>query len=181
MIYWKMEKLKILFIGIMKNMRLDIAAKDYIYSRIFLIEEELLNQDKIVLHCEGIDTLADILINDKLAEKTDNMHRIYEVDVKPFLKVGENEIAVHFASPLKYIQEKQTERPLVGVGDAVEGYPHLRKAHYMFGWDWGPQIPDMGIWRDISIQAWSDAKLDDVYITQMHEGTACKGQCAGCA
>ena len=147
---------------------LDIARRDYVYTREFTVDEDLLENDKIVLLCEGIDTLAEIMINGRLAEQTDNMHRIYEVNAKPFLKAGENELTVKFSSPLNYIQDLQQERPLAGVGDAVEGYPHIRKAHYMFGWDWGPKIPDMGIWRNISIQAWNTAKLDDVYMTQIH-------------
>ncbi|MBW8349474.1 glycoside hydrolase family 2 protein [Bacillus sp. IITD106] len=148
---------------------LEIAENDYVYSRTFSVDEEFLKQDKILLICEGLDTLAEVSVNGELVEKTNNMHRIYEMDVKSLLQKGENDITVKFNSPTKYIRALQNEDPLAGVGDAVAGYPYLRKAHYMFGWDWGPQIPDMGIWRNISIQAWSSAKLEDVYITQAHK------------
>ncbi|MEK3887920.1 beta-mannosidase [Bacillus sp. FSL K6-3431] len=151
-----------------ENIGLDIAANDYTYTRTFTVKEELLTNDQIVLLCEGVDTLAEIIINGEVVGTTNNMHRTYEIDVQQFLTAGDNEITVKFASPLHYIQEQQKERPLAGVEHAVEGYPHLRKAHYMFGWDWGPKIPDMGIWRNISIHAWKTAKLDDVYITQIH-------------
>ena len=56
-----------------------------------------------------------------------------------------------------------------GAEDAVKGFPHIRKGHCTFGWDWGPQIPDLGIWRDIFIKGYSYGKLEDVYITQKHE------------
>ena len=33
----------------------------------------------------------------------------------------------------------------------MKGLPRLRKGHSMFGWDWGPRIPDAGIWRKVSL------------------------------
>jgi len=63
---------------------LEIAAKDYVYSRTFLVEQEFLSQEKIMLICEGLDTLAEVFVNGELIEKTNNMHRIYEMEVKPF-------------------------------------------------------------------------------------------------
>jgi beta-mannosidase len=38
----------------------------------------------------------------------------------------------------------------------------------MFGWDWGPKIPDSGIWRGIGLKFYDCARLDDVYVTQKH-------------
>src|SRR5699024_855411 len=42
------------------------------------------------------------------------------------------------------------------------------KAHSMFGWDWGPKIPDLGLWRDIEIVAWNENRIEDVHIQQAH-------------
>ena len=66
------------------------------------------------------------------------MHRTWEFDVKDLLREGENTIAVHFASPTKFIRESYAADPADGTADAMEGFPSLRKAHCMFGWDWGP-------------------------------------------
>lgn len=145
-----------------------IASKDYVYARSFEVTEEIVTQDKVVLLFEGLDTIAEVLVNGIAITKTNNMHRMYEVDVKEQLKVGTNELTVILFSPLNYINEKQEQLPLWGVGDAVEGYPHIRKGHSMFGWDWGPKIPDLGIWRDVSLLAWSVGRVDDVYIRQTH-------------
>ncbi|WP_456275226.1 beta-mannosidase [Bacillus sp. AK128] len=148
---------------------LEVASKDYIYSRKFEVDGTWLKHNKVAILFEGIDTLSKISVNGNLVAETDNMHRTYEIDCKNFLKVGENELVVELGSPLHYIKEKQKELPLWGVKDAVDGYPHLRKAHSMFGWDWGPKIPDLGIWRNVYLQAWNVGRLDDVYITQQHE------------
>jgi beta-mannosidase len=52
--------------------------------------------------------------------------------------------------------------------DAIPGYPHIRKVHCMFGWDWGPRLPDAGVWRDIDLVCVDDARLDSVLVLQEH-------------
>ena len=46
---------------------------------------------------------------------------------------------------------------------------HLRKAHYMSGWDWGACLPDGGIFRPVTLLGIESARLDSVYIRQVHE------------
>lgn len=133
------------------------------------MDPELLGCDKVVLLCEGLDTLAEIKINDRFVACTDNMHRTYEFEVKDLLHEGQNNIHVILNSPIRYIEEKHKELPLWGTTDAMEGFPHLRKGHSMFGWDWGPQLPDLGIWSSISLKGYSQGRLEDVYITQNHD------------
>lgn len=147
----------------------EIASYDYEYKRNFQIDGNLLSCSKVILRCEGLDTLTDIRINGQLIVSTNNMHRTYEFDVKDVLKEGENDIHITLYSPTQYISKKHKETPLWGVPEAIPGYPHLRKAHCMFGWDWGPQIPDLGIFRNISIQGYEYGRLDDVYISQNHK------------
>lgn len=147
-----------------------IAEKDYEYINDFTLTEEFLLQDKIILCAEGLDTLTTIYINDTEVASTNNMHRTYEFDVKDFLKIGENQIKVMLLSPVNYIKEKQEVQPLIGVEHAVPGYQYLRKGHSMFGWDWGPKIPDLGIWRNISLLGWDIGRIDNVYMTQNHSG-----------
>ena len=56
-----------------------------------------------------------------------------------------------------------------GTPDAMTGFPLLRKAHCMFGWDWGPRLPDMGIWRGISLIGIESARIESVHVRQRHE------------
>lgn len=148
---------------------LELSNYDYEYTRSFTVENKALEYEKIFLFCEGLDTLSEIFINGISIISTNNMHRQYEIDIKALLIIGENKIHVVFKSPVQYVLKKQAELELINSGDAVDGISHLRKAHCMFGWDWGPKLPDMGIWRNISIIAYSTARIDDVYITQNHE------------
>ena len=147
---------------------LEISKFDFEYRREFEIPADMLMYDVILLLCDGIDTLATLYINDDQVLNSNNMHRTYEVDIKKYLMPGVNSIRIMFYSPVQYVLEKQREMPLVNSSDAVEGISHLRKAHYMFGWDWGPKLPDMGVWRNISIRGYNHGRIEDVYIVQKH-------------
>ena len=125
--------------------------------------------DKVLLHCDGLDTLCDIYINGEHVAYTDNMHRTYEFDVTELLTEGENEIVIVFHPVNAYIKEKQQQEPLRGTKDCMEGFGHLRKAFCMMGWDWGPRLPDAGIWKDISLFLLDSARIIEFHVTQRHE------------
>lgn len=148
---------------------LKLMDNDFVYSRSFEIGADLLAGDRVFLRAEGLDTIADITVNGKAVGCANNMHRIWEFDVKDILAAGENTISIRFASPTKYIKEAYAASVADGSSDAMVGFPHIRKAHCMFGWDWGPRLPDAGIWRDISIISIDTARIRDVRVDQFHE------------
>lgn len=145
-----------------------LSEYDYEYTRTFTIEQNDLDYQQLVLICEGLDTLAEIRINDVLIAKTNNMHRTYRYDIKPFLQSGENTIHILFRSPLQFIRKADEKKPLWGVSSTVPGYQHIRKAHHMFGWDWGPKLPDLGIFRKIYIEKVQEMRVKDFYVIQEH-------------
>ncbi len=147
---------------------LELSRHDYEFERWFPLPDGALAHPQVLLACEGLDTLCEVFLNGHRVLVGENMHHTYEVDVRDVLEAGDNHIRVLFRSPVAHVLAKQAENPLWNVGDAVEGISHLRKAHCMFGWDWGPKLPDMGIFREISLVAYDDARLEDVYITQHH-------------
>ncbi|GGG85947.1 beta-mannosidase [Paenibacillus radicis (ex Gao et al. 2016)] len=147
---------------------LELSKFDYEYKRNFTVEQDTLHHDVVLLRCEGLDTLCEVFINGSSVLKADNMHRTYEIDVKNTLVAGDNTIHIVIQSATLYALEKEKEQHLSSCADAVPGISHIRKAHSMFGWDWGPQIPDAGIWRSISIVGFDTCRIDDVYVTQQH-------------
>ncbi|RED51761.1 beta-mannosidase [Cohnella lupini] len=147
---------------------LELSKFDYEYARDFYVENDTLDHDVVLLRCEGLDTLCELFVNGKSVLSADNMHRTYEVDVKSLLVPGKNSIHVVIKSATLYALEKEKEQHLSSCADAVPGISHIRKAHSMFGWDWGPQIPDSGIWRDISLVGYDTGRIDDAYVTQKH-------------
>lgn len=133
----------------------------------FDINPQILNCKHILIRFNGIDTLADIYINSKKIGSTDNMHRVWEFDVKNVISAGANTLKVNFHSPVTYMEQRQKEHYAWGVLEALDGIAHLRKSLCMSGWDWGPKLPDMGFYRDVEILAF-DERIEDVLINQYH-------------
>ncbi|MDD6036558.1 MAG: glycoside hydrolase family 2 protein [Lachnospiraceae bacterium] len=154
----------------------DTAVKlmeyDYEYRTYFDCEEALLSSDEVILHFDGLDTIADITLNGVKLGHVENMHRTWEYSVKDLLKKEGNELTVYFYSPNKYIAEAYEKAPTRGTEDAMNGFVHIRKAHCMFGWDWGAHLPDAGIWRPVSLLGIDTARLDSVEVLQYHENGA---------
>lgn len=149
---------------------LELMKQDFEYRTQFDVEEEILEQEEVILHFDGIDTIADIWLNEKYLGAADNMHRIWEYRVKGYLRKSGNELRIMLTSPVNYIYDSYEKDPLiVGSVDAMRGCPRIRKAHCMYGWDWGARLPDAGIWRDVKLLGIDSARFDNVYITQKHE------------
>lgn len=148
---------------------LALMEYDYEYESEFTCDKELLSAEEVVLHFDGLDTLADIYLNGEHIGYVDNMHRTWEYQVKALLKEEGNTLRIVFHSPNKYIAAAFEKAPTLGTEDAMPGFVHIRKAHCMFGWDWGAHLPDAGIWRPVSLLAVDTARFDSVLISQKHE------------
>ncbi len=148
---------------------LRLMEEDYEYRTAFDCDCELLSSDEILLRFEGLDTIADIYLNDVLLGHAENMHRIWEFSVKDVLKETDNRLRVYFHSPVVYIREAYRKAPTRGTEDAMDGFVHIRKAHCMFGWDWGAHLPDAGIWRAVTLLGIDTARLVSVQVLQNHE------------
>lgn len=142
--------------------------KDYVYQRAFTVTEAQLAHAHVELVCKGLDTLAHVSLNGREIAFADNMHITWVWDVKEQLHAGENTLEIRFDSPILYCAKKAEEAPGWESSDATPGFRHLRKAHCMFGWDWGPRLPDAGIWRPIFLRTWDTARLENALMLQAH-------------
>jgi len=155
-------------IGKNENITAYSVDGDYIFEKKFEIETDILQAKQIDLICEGLDTVCDIYVNDIKLKYCNDMHVKYRIAIKELLKEGENSLRIYFYSPLDYIEKKDKEVRLWENTYCLHGFSHIRKAHYMFGWDWGPVVPDIGIWKDVYLEVYDGARLESVYITQKH-------------
>ena len=147
---------------------LKMMEKDYLFKRRFTLDKEIMDGGKLLLHAEGLDTVCRIFINAAEAGRADNMHRIWEFDISAMVKEGENKISILFLSPTRWIRDAAGRDEIGGSYHAMHGFPHMRKAHCMFGWDWGPRLPDAGIWRNICILAVDSSRILNFSIRQKH-------------
>ncbi len=147
-----------------------VAETEWEYSRSFTVAAEVLEHERVMLVCHGLDTLATIRVNGKEIARTDNMFRRYEFDVKAALKEGANTVRIRFARALEYTIRKEAEQHLPGWngGEKLGYHGFIRKEQCNFGWDWGIRTVTCGIWRDIELVAFSTARLADVHVGQHH-------------
>lgn len=146
-----------------------LSDKGCRFEATFTVPEEQLRHAHQRLVFEGLDTICTIYLNGSLLAHTENMHRSYAFTVEKLLHAGENTLTLHFASPTKYFEEWNNKHFLWTNPDTIKGAAHLRKALYMSGWDWGPKLPDMGIFRPIELYSYDIDRIDDILILQHHE------------
>ena len=146
-----------------------VCDRDYTFEKTFDLPNYAQTADRLMLRFEGIDTLGKVFLNGKLLGTADNMHRTWEFEVSHIVQAEKNLLRLELSSPNRYIADMQKKRSLWGVDSTMPGYPHLRKAHYMFGWDWGPMLPDLGIWRSVILLGLKGGRIRSAYYGQRHE------------
>lgn len=153
-----------------------IDKKDWVYENTLKVDSSLLKKENVELFFKGLDTYADVYVNDSLVLKADNMFREWTASCKKFLKPGDNVLRIYFHSPinkgLKALEKLGYNLPATndqsengGLGDKKVSV-FTRKAGYHYGWDWGPRFVTSGIWRPVYLQAWNNAKINNLQIVQ---------------
>ncbi|MFI5172948.1 MAG: glycosyl hydrolase 2 galactose-binding domain-containing protein, partial [Chitinophagales bacterium] len=129
-----------------------IEKEDWEYQTFFNVERKLLKEQHIQLLFEGLDTYADVYLNDSLILQANNMFREWKVDVKPFLHKGKNRLYIKFKSAVVTGKNLMNNYQLKLPG---EERVFTRKAQYQYGWDWGPRFVTCGIWKNVAISAFN--------------------------
>jgi beta-mannosidase len=153
-----------------------IDKDDWEYKTSFNIDKNLYSNKNIELIFYGLDTYADVYLNEQKILSADNMFREWKVECKELLNEGANNLRIYFHSPVKVdvpkLEKLGYNLPAVndlselgGLGDKCISV-FARKAPYHYGWDWGPRFVTSGIWRPIIIRAWQDINIKNVQIIQ---------------
>ncbi|MDA0565607.1 glycoside hydrolase family 2 protein [Streptomonospora sp. S1-112] len=114
--------------------------------------------ERVDLVCDGLDTVARVLLNGTEVGRARNQHRRHRFDLRPALRGNGNELEVAFSAPYPHAEGVRAdlgERP----GAYTAPYQFIRKTACDFGWDWGPALVTSGIWRPVAVHAWSTARL----------------------
>ena len=132
-----------------------VDKEDWEYKTTLNVSPDIFGKDNIELYFKGLDTYADVYLNDSLILKANNMFREWRIPVKSLLKPGANELRVYFNSPIKVDLPKfaAIHYPIEAGNDQSENGGLLdkkisvfaRKAGYHYGWDWGPRLVTSGI------------------------------------
>jgi beta-mannosidase len=144
-----------------------IGKTDWEYQTSFNVAPEMLSRDRIQLVFEGLDTYAEVFLNNESLLAADNMFRTWRVDCKRLLKAGANTLRIRFRSPINEIlplMAKMNYQLPASNDQGEKTSPHTRKAPYQYGWDWGPRFVTSGIWRPVYLESWEKARVEDLHI-----------------
>ncbi|MBL7808381.1 MAG: glycoside hydrolase family 2 protein [Saprospiraceae bacterium] len=139
-----------------------IEKEDWEFQSTFDVSPETLAKKHVELIFKGLDTYAQVFLNDSLIMETDNMFRTWRVEAKRFLKPTGNTLHIYFESPLK-----KTDDAWKNLGYELPGGQRVmsRKAQFHYGWDWGPRFVGAGILQKPQLEAWDDILIENMYIT----------------
>lgn len=145
-----------------------IEHENWNYKTVFELTNTQITHDHIELVFEGLDTYATVLVNGTEVIVADNMFRTWKADIKEFVVEGDNKLEIMFTSPLNFNKEKVESylHQLPSGNETVDlkVSPFTRKAAYHFGWDWAPRFVTSGIWKDVKLTTWSNARILDVFV-----------------
>src|SRR6266702_6918188 len=155
-----------------------VGLSGWQYQTLIVVGAEVLKHDHVDLVFEGLDTFATVKLNGTEVQHTDNMFRSWRVPVKDILREGDNLLEVDFASPIRKMKPLIASLPYVmpgaydsAFGDEPPGRnssTYVRKAGYQYGWDWGPRVVALGIWKPVRLEFYDDLRLDDLHVEQLH-------------
>lgn len=140
-----------------------IENEDWEYHTRFNITQKELENQHADLVFSGLDTFAEIYLNGKLLKKTDNMFRTWEIPVKDLLKKGNNDLKIKFISAIEEGKKLAKQVPFT-MPESPRSF--VRKAQYQFGWDWGPRLVTAGIWKEVKVEFWNTAKIENIKVEQ---------------
>nr|WP_218882120.1 glycoside hydrolase family 2 protein [Nesterenkonia xinjiangensis] len=152
-----------------------IGRTDWTYRSTFtLTAEDLAAHARHDLVFAGIDTVARILLNGRPLAHVANQHRGWRFDVTDALSAGSNELIVEMRSPVSYANEQSQA---LGPRQRPYSLPYeaIRKAACSFGWDWGISTCSVGIWKPVTLESWSVARLQEVRLRTETEDPAPDG------
>jgi len=152
-----------------------IGLTDWEYRDTFQADASTLAYEHVDLIFEGLDTFADVYLNDHLLIQTNNSFRRWRLPARNLLQQGANTLRIVFHSPvekmLPYVRALPYLLPAIstingGNEEGIPTAPYTRKAPYEYGWDWGPRFVTQGIWRPVLLETWDAVRIDTFHIVQ---------------
>jgi beta-mannosidase len=139
-----------------------IERKNFEYRTSFSVPASLLAKKNVQLVFDGLDTYAEVYLNDILVLKADNMFRQWKVDVKTILRPSGNKLRILFRSAQNMVDSMAKAALPFVIPDNPRAY--VRKAQYHFGWDWGPKFTGCGIWKPLRVEAFDRLPEEAAYV-----------------
>jgi beta-mannosidase len=133
------------------------------YKKTIMVSDTFFKYRHIELVCTGLDTYANVYLNDSLIIRADNMFMDWYANIHNYLKVGANTFRIQFPAITVENKSRYDKLPYKLPGDDKVV---CRKAAYHFGWDWGPTLITSGIWKPLYIRYWNYVNVRSIQYIQ---------------
>ncbi len=152
-----------------------IGLADWEYQTTFQVDAAALGHEHVDLGFAGLDTFADVYLNDQPILHADNMFRHWRIPAKAMLKPGANTLRIVFHSAVEKMIPYARSLPYILPSISTHNYgneeniataPYTRKAPYNYGWDWGPRYITAGIWQPVRLETWDALRVENFHIHQ---------------
>ena len=150
-----------------------IENEEWEYETVFVPTSGQLSAGALVLDFLGLDTYAEVYLNDSLVLEADNMFAEWRVPVKGIVKEGDNRLKVKLLSAYQEGCRRAKNYPELPAdndkGPEYKTSVFTRKAQYHYGWDWGPRFVTAGIWKPVYLEAYDYSVLDNIRYSQLSQ------------
>lgn len=134
---------------------------NWVYERNFELPADFPAHADLVF--DGIDCLAEILVNGRTAGKADNAFLRHRFAVDDLLRRGEtNTVTVRIESPILAVKDIPLDHHSKAQAWNFESL-RLRKPAHSYGWDIAPRMILGGLWRDVRLEERPDHALQCCY------------------
>ena len=146
------------------------------FVKTFKVPASFLMHERQELVFDGLDLYAQVFLNGTLLGEAKNAFVPWNFDMRHVIRKGTNTLVVRLTagaelSP-KTLRPKTDSKDVYGGRMKFPGISHLRKPQFTYGWDWVDALPNIGIWRGVSLKAHSGIVLHDIHLdTQMDKKT----------
>jgi beta-mannosidase len=152
-----------------------VGLADWEYQTTFQVDAAALAHGHLDLVFDGLDTFADVYLNEQSVLHADNMFRRWRIPAKTLLKSGSNTLRIVFHSAVQRMIPYAKSLPYILPSISTHNYgneeniataPYTRKAPYNYGWDWGPRYMTEGIWQPVRLETWDAVRIENFHIHQ---------------
>ncbi|KAK6383096.1 hypothetical protein LTS17_003766 [Exophiala oligosperma] len=143
-----------------------VGERSWVYKVAFNTPE-VAHGEEVDLVLEGLDTFAEVVLNQKCILKSANMFIGHRVNINDRLLCdGTNQLEIVFSSALEQGRclEKEHSKHRFIAHNGETGRLAVRKAQYHWGWDWGPVLMTAGPWKPVRLEIYQ-SRITDVWTT----------------
>ena len=154
-----------------------VEEQIWVYRCSFSITPQMAGAEQLRLRFEGLDTLCQVFVDGKIAGKYENMFVEHTLPLKG-MTPGEHKLMLVFLPVCRFSRQEELP-PGFWINYSLER-AFVRKAGYMFGWDWTPRVITCGVWKPVYLEWVSGAEMGRLQARTVSASDACAVVAVSC-